>query len=209
MGDGSVGPEALDDLQATITEWRRRLRLGPRQTIPDGRLDYEVRLPMNDPATRQRVLEWFQTETQELMSMPGGDYLRQRMLAQLGALDEIVLQQSPRQAGVDIADTAAMRRRVVEWMDAGNYPPDYVLEFRAAIGPDGWPVSANGRAWEVDHVLELWAGGDDTPDNYLPLHPDVHAIKSEILTRFRRIFRDSLRVDDEQVDARGDLEPAR
>ena len=203
--DGSVGPEALDDLQATITQDRRRLRLGPRQTIPDDRLDYEVRLRLTDPATKASVVAWFETETTELLGLPGGEYLRQRMLAQLRALDEIVLSQSPRSAGIDIADTAAMRRRVAEWMRANRYPAEFVLEFNANLGPDGWPVSADNRVWEVDHVLELWAGGEDSPANYLPLHPDVHAIKSEILGRFREIFRDRLRVDDEQVEVIDEL----
>ena len=94
---------------------------------------------------------------------------------------------------------------MLEWVRANRYPAEFVLEFNAHLGPDGWPVSADGRAWEVDHVLELWAGGEDGPANYLPLHPDVHAIKSEILTRFREIFRDRIRVDDEQVDARFDV----
>ena len=96
-----------------------------------------------------------------------------------------------------------MRRRVQEWMDADRYPPDYVTEFLdAPRGPDGWPRSADGRAWQVDHVLELWAGGEDGPDNYLPLHPDLHSIKSEIWRRFRLRYREQLMEIDQQVDTR-------
>jgi hypothetical protein len=116
--------------------------------------------------------------------------------------------QSPRQSGVGSSGTDVMRNRVREWIARGKYRDggDLAEAFRAHRGPDDWPVSADGRAWEVDHVLELWAGGTDTPDNYLPLHPDVHAIKSEILTRFRRLYRDRARVDGEQVDGRAGVD---
>jgi hypothetical protein len=148
-------------------------------------------------------MRWFETETAELRSLPGGEYLRRAMLAKLAKLDEMVLMQSPRQSGVGASDTGVMRNRVREWIARGRYHDggDLAEAFRANHGPDDWPVSADGRAWEVDHVLELWAGGTDTPDNYLPLHPDVHAIKSEILSRFRRLYRDQARVDGEQVDS--------
>jgi hypothetical protein len=199
---GSVDPQALLDLQADITRYRRQLRRGATAPDRSRQADYEVRLDLSDPAVRAEMLRWFEAESTELLGMPLGEHLRTRMLEQLAGLDEIVLQQSPRTAGRDVADTDAMRRRVQEWMDAGRYPADYVTEFLDARGPDGWPQSADGRAWQVDHVLELWAGGEDGPDNYLPLHPDLHRIKSEIWERFRLRFREQLMRIDEQVDTR-------
>jgi hypothetical protein len=124
------------------------------------------------------------------------------MLEQLAQIDEVVLRQSPRTAGEAVAGTSQMRRRVAEWMNANRYPPEYVRLFFDNMSRDGWPRTHDGRAWQVDHVLELWAGGEDGPANYLPLHPDLHAIKSEIWTRFRGRFRDQITEADEQVDIR-------
>ena len=102
-----------------------------------------------------------------------------------------------------------MRDAVLQAVEHGRYPPEYVAEFRRAQegSPDGWPRTPDGRAWEVDHVLELWTQGGDDVSNYMALDPRLHDVKSEALTRFREQFRESLRVEDEQVDIRegGDL----
>jgi hypothetical protein len=202
LRDGTVDPQAVDELQADITRYRRQLRRGPGPASRSDEPDYEVRLELSDPAVRADVVRWFETESTELLGVPLGEHLRARMLEQLASVDEIVLQQSPRAAGTGVAGTAAMRRQVTEWIDAGRYPQELAEAFVAARGADGWPVSADGRAWEVDHVLELWAGGEDSPANYVPLHPDLHRIKSEIWARFRRRFRDQLAQIGEQVDTR-------
>jgi 5-methylcytosine-specific restriction enzyme A len=35
-----------------------------------------------------------------------------------------------------------------------------------------------GQRWEAEHVVPIWAGGSDTPDNMAPAHIDCHSGKS-------------------------------
>jgi hypothetical protein len=128
------------------------------------------------------------------------------MLDQLSSAKEIVMTQSPRQHGtVDIATTARMRRAVYDGIREGRFPDDYVLAFRANQDPAGWPRSIDGRAWQVDHVFELWQGGADDINNYLPIDAELHRIKTELLEEFRNQYREPNRVEGEQVDVTQDV----
>jgi hypothetical protein len=175
-----------------------------RQAERAGVQEYAVDIPLTDEALRAQVDEYFLDATAEFERYPGGDLLRQRFMQLLRSMDALSLTQSPRQGGRAVADTAAMRADVLRAMAAGHYPPEYVAEFNhAAEGTaDGWPRTPDGRAWEVDHVMELWSGGADDMTNYLALDPRLHDLKSEILSTFRDLFRERLRVMDDQVDVR-------
>ena len=161
---------------------------------------YDVYLPLQDPVTFARVVEWMTRETAPLEQMPGGDFLRREILDQLHSASELVLRQSPRQAGLDLKTTAQMRRIVFDGIRDGRYA-EYAEAFFKAGGREGWPRGPDGRAWEVDHVFELWQGGADDLHNYLPVDARLHKLKSEILSRFRAEFRDPNRVEGEQIDA--------
>jgi len=137
--------------------------------------------------------------------MPGGEFLRTEMLDQLRTADQMLLRQSPRSAGLDVASTRQMRDRVLEGLDSGRFSAEYVREFLANRDASGWPRRADGRAWQVDHVFELWQGGADDLSNYLPIDPDLHAFKTELLRRFRLEWRDGKLIADEQVDVNAEL----
>lgn len=183
------------------------------QAARAGVQDYAIEMPLHDEVLRGRVEEYFRDATAQFRDLPGGDVLRDRFLELLGETDTLTLTQSPRQAGARIADTPEMRREVLRGIEEGRYPPEYVAEFTSAQrdSPDGWPRTPDGRAWEVDHVIELWAGGPDDIRNYLALDPRLHDIKSEVLTQFRLRFRDQLRRHDEALDIRevGDIDDPR
>ncbi|GAB3897082.1 hypothetical protein GCM10029964_079400 [Kibdelosporangium lantanae] len=168
------------------------------------REDYAVDVPLTDPVTRAEVMAYFEEATRKLLGYPGGETLRARYLELLAAADGVTLTQSPRQAGTPVASTTRMRQAVIEAIHAGHYPPEYVAAFEAAAAgqADGWPRTPHGEAWEVDHVLELWAGGADDASNYLAIDPRLHDIKSEILTEFRNRFRSRLQEPGEQTDIR-------
>jgi hypothetical protein len=95
-----------------------------------------------------------------------------------------------------------MQRRVLEALAAGKYPPEYAAEFYRAMSDDGWPRAPDGRAWEVDHVIELWAGGADDISNYMALDPRLHKLKSQILTDFRNQYRRGLKRLDADIESR-------
>ncbi|MFD0346330.1 hypothetical protein ACFQ0M_10120 [Kitasatospora aburaviensis] len=142
-----------------------------------------------------------------------GELLVRDIMSHLETADALTLAQSPRAAGDKVASTAAMRRRVREGIEAGAYSDQYTALFRAAVRDaeaqgftDGWPRTADGRVWEVDHVAELWLGGADDASNYLALPPAVHDQKSTILGRFRKEFR-TRSTADESVDLRETDEP--
>jgi hypothetical protein len=164
--------------------------------------EYEVYVPLDDPAVFAEIEAWLAGESRPLLDYPGGEMLRNEMLDQLHGADVMVLRQSPRQAGRDVATTEQMRRQVEEGITQGRYPPEYVEAFEANRGPDGWPRTSSGRPWEVDHVRELWQGGEDNASNYLPIHPRLHAIKTALMGRFRARYRERSRRAGRQTDVR-------
>lgn len=170
-----------------------------------GAEQYDVYIPLEDPVTFRNVVEWLTREAAELSQLPGGELLRTEILDQLHTANELFLSQSPRQAGIDVNNTGRMRQIVEQGIRDGRYPPDFIEAYDAAGGRTGWPRTPQGRGWEVDHVFELWKGGEDNVYNYLPLDPRVHQIKTGILARFRAAFRDAHRTTGEQVDVHGEL----
>jgi hypothetical protein len=160
----------------------------------------EVRIQMHDPARRKEVMEWLEAETAPLAELPGGELLRSEML-KAHDVDELVLGRSMRSS--DRPEDTLMGREesrplVFERVLNGDIPDGaYRVEFLdACVGhgvpgkdenPD-WPYTSAGVPWEVDHVLELWQGGADDPSNFLALHPALHALKTEIMDRFRGEF---------------------
>jgi hypothetical protein len=101
-----------------------------------------------------------------------------------------------------VAGTEQMRSQVEDGIARGRYPPEYVEAFEANRDGRGWPRTRDGRPWEVDHVFELWQGGEDNVSNYLPLDPRLHSIKTAIMGRFRARYREAHRRAGEQTDVR-------
>ena len=50
-----------------------------------------------------------------------------------------------------------------------------------------WPADGSGALWEVHHFRELGFGGGDSPFNYLPLPPLLHAAVSAMWNDLRAI----------------------
>lgn len=209
--DARAAFEALADRAAQLRRLKqadpnydsaRSLREIRAEEKTAGAQEYEVYIPLDQPATFAEVEAWLMRETRQLLDYPGGEMLRNEMLDQLRTTDVLVLRQSPRSAGRDVATTEQMRQQVEEGITQGRYPPEYVEAFEANRGPDGWPRTRSGRAWEVDHVRELWQGGEDNASNYLPLDPRLHQIKSAIMSRFRARYRRPHERPGEQVDVR-------
>jgi hypothetical protein len=90
---------------------------------------------------------------------------------------------------------------VLDGIASGRFTPDYVEAFLSArLDENGWPQTEDGKAWQVDHVYELWQGGEDNLSNYLPVDPRLHSIKSKILERFRLEVREGHLAEGEQVE---------
>jgi hypothetical protein len=186
-----------EDARVAFDTLRRQLRRA-------GREDYEVVIDLGDPGQRAQMVGWFEQHLTPLTADPVGELLAAAIVRHLGTADALTLQQSPRSAGTPVAQTEAMRRQVLDALGVrGRYPPEYVAAFAAAAQgqTDGWPRTPDGRAWEVDHVSELWVGGADDATNYMALPPAVHDLKTSILAEFRREFRGRAE-EGEQVDLR-------
>ncbi len=177
----------------------RRIRQQERRA---GAREYEVYIPLEDPVVVGEIGQWLARETRPLPDYPGGEFLRNEMLDQFYTADVMALRQSPRSAGRDVATTEQMRAIVEEGIASGRFPPEYVEAYEANRGPDGWPRTKDGRAWEIDHVRELWQEGGDRLSNYLPLDPRLHNIKTDIMRRFRLQYREPAMREGEQTDIR-------
>ncbi len=200
------------ELAASAGRVQQRMRTEPgydaRSTVESiirdsrkvGAESYDVYLPLQDPVTFAKIFEWLARETLPLLERPGGEFLRREILDQLSTASELVMRQSPRQAGLDVNTTARMRRIVMDGIAEGRYSADFVDAWVKAGGRRAWPRTPNGDAWQIDHVFELWHGGGDELHNYLPLDPRLHEMKTEILGRFRAEFRDANKVEGEQVE---------
>ncbi|MEV0535990.1 DUF4157 domain-containing protein [Kitasatospora sp. NPDC050463] len=224
----SRDPEAVAELTAIAGEADRladRLAANPDQDVRTAydmldrragratRRDFEVYIALDQPGERARMMAWFEENLAPLNGTPVGELLVRDIMRHLETADALTLAQSPRAAGVDVANTAAMRRRVREGIEARAYSDQYTALFQAAVRDaeaqdftDGWPRTTDGRVWEVDHVAELWLGGADDASNYLALPPAVHDQKSTIIGRFRREFR-TRSVTGESLDLRETDEP--
>jgi hypothetical protein len=179
-----------------------------RQARRATRQDYEVYVDLGQPGERAQLMAWFEDHLMPLSATPVGELVVRDIMRHLETADSLTLAQSPRSAGAEVAGTQAMRRQVLDAIAAGRYSPEYRALFEAAARgqPDGWPRTPDGRAWEVDHVGELWLGGPDDASNYLALPPAVHELKSSILGEFRGEFR-SRAVPGESRDVRETDEP--
>lgn len=215
---------SIADRTAKLTELRnlkRDLRLAHQRLVADpkadarmtlaavkeqlarmDRADETLHIPLTDATDKAMVINDFRRRTAPLLGYPGGEHLVNKMLELLATSDELVLGQSPRSSGKGAAATSTMQRRVLEALAAGKYPPEYAAEFYRAMSDDGWPRAPDGRAWEVDHVIELWAGGADDISNYMALDPRLHKLKSQILTDFRNQYRRGLKRLDADIESR-------
>ena len=199
------------DVRNAFDILQQQLRRATRQ-------DFELVEDLTDPARRAAVLEWFDRHLTPLEADPVGELLANAFRAHLEIDDMLVLQQSPRSAGTPVAQTEAMRRQVRDAVAANRWP-EYTALFEAAARDDprsdlrersrrAWPHTPDGRAWQVDHVVELWLGGADDMTNYVAVPPAVHELKTQILADYRREFRRRAE-HDEQLDMRATdpLEP--
>jgi hypothetical protein len=181
--------------------------------------DYAIHIDLTDSAHRSMITNDLKGRIRKLwFEGDSGKALYTMILENLEDADHLLMQQSPRQAGKPVATTAAMRRRVLEMFDNLEGPFERYLEYADAFAKAlseshkqpkfidtwnsqgrrvrrrnpqyGWPHTPDGRAWEVDHVTELWAGGADDWSNYLALDPRLHNMKSEMLKGFREKYRD-------------------
>lgn len=202
--------QALADRMAAEPGYDARVAFDTlnRELPRAARKDYEVFVDLGDAGVRAEMVGWFERNLTPLHADPIGELLAAEIVRHLESADVLTLQQSPRGAGTPVADTAAMRRHVLDAVAAGRYPPEYVALFEVAARghDDGWPRTPDGRAWEVDHVAELWLGGADDASNYLALPPAVHDLKTTILGDFRAEYR-TRGVPGEQVDWRATQAP--
>ncbi|KQW48926.1 hypothetical protein ASC77_09410 [Nocardioides sp. Root1257] len=200
--------DALDAGKKPKADPRETLANLRRQELVADAQDYSVVIDLSDAVLRKEVRDWIESKAAKLKDDPVGQLLLEKILEHVDNADALTLQQSPRSSGKGAADTASMRAAILEAVKAGLFPAEYVGAFDQGVKnaerlghDDGWPRDSAGRAWEVDHVAELWLGGGDDISNYMALPESLHDLKSRVFAEFMGRFR-SRRVVGDQVDIR-------
>jgi hypothetical protein len=198
----------LDSGKKRAVDPRETLRRLRKEEAEAGRRDDVTIIDLTDPNELKLVRDFIEQRAGELTQEQVGQLLLERLLEYVDTAEVLTLKQSPRSAGAEVANTAQMRKAVIEKVQARGYPDYYTGAFNEGVRlaekqghKDGWPRDAVGRAWEVDHVAELWLGGADDPSNYLALPESLHDLKSAIFKDMLFRWR-SRNNPDEQVDRR-------